>query len=579
MALLADTAWRIRASGNDANGGGFSGSQSGALATTLNGSISSGATTIVVASATGWPASGNFYARIGAVGPEQFSSGSVGSSEIVLVTGGQGTTSWTVTRAQKGTSAQAFASGIAVDNNHSQGTGSTFSGSVGTSTASTTFTDAAGAFNETVVGNILWIASGTGATVGPYLITGYTSATQITLDRASGTYTAGVWKIGGAWASTPNVANANIAAGNVIYIRAGGSGSVGSPDFTPTTYYTPKGGDLTNGFVRLISENGRAYLKAASGTNMVFYNCAYNYFEGFYLISNGTSVGSFGIIYAATGPGNTVNVKNCIFDQNGFDVIGLGISIGSVLDCEIFSSTSATGTTYAGLMINSYASLIDNCNIHDCTNDGIAWGSASGSARIRNSIIAKNKLNGINVTGPSTIQTWSVEDCTIDANLGHGIKLNDNTALLTANIKGNIISNHQTSGKYPIECAGAGSAAQNDRLRGIIDYNAFYNNLNAAPHNLTSGNGLISGSQLHDISGTDPQFTAQSTQDYSIGTNLKALGYPQSPFLQSKSGQTTGVRCYTDAGGVQRQEAGGSTTIIVPNINQTIFIEDAEYAA
>src|SRR5271170_2466310 len=58
-------------------------------------------------------------------------------------------------------------------------------GTLGTSTASTTFTDAGGAFTSAMVGNALWIASGAGFTVGAYFITAFGSSTSVTLDRAS----------------------------------------------------------------------------------------------------------------------------------------------------------------------------------------------------------------------------------------------------------------------------------------------------------------------------------------------------------------------------------------------------------
>ena len=51
-----------------------------------------------------------------------------------------------------------------------------------------------------MVGNALWIASGTGFTTGVYFIAAFVSSTQVTLDRASGTGTAAHWAVGGGWA-------------------------------------------------------------------------------------------------------------------------------------------------------------------------------------------------------------------------------------------------------------------------------------------------------------------------------------------------------------------------------------------
>lgn len=74
--------------------------QNGAAVTTLSGSITNSQTTLVVASASGFPASGNFRIRIG--------------NEIMLVTGVSGTT-FTVTRGAEGTASDAQTSGVNVN--------------------------------------------------------------------------------------------------------------------------------------------------------------------------------------------------------------------------------------------------------------------------------------------------------------------------------------------------------------------------------------------------------------------------------------------------------------------------------
>lgn len=74
--------------------------------TTLNGAINSSVTSITVASATGFPAFGNYVIQI--------------ASEQMLVTGGQGTTTWTVTRGFNGTVAASQSNGAAVDWNRTR---------------------------------------------------------------------------------------------------------------------------------------------------------------------------------------------------------------------------------------------------------------------------------------------------------------------------------------------------------------------------------------------------------------------------------------------------------------------------
>ena len=68
--------------------------------TTRTTATTAGQTSVGVASATGFPASGAFYVRI--------------DNEVLQVTGGQGTTTWTVARGQLGTAAAAHATGATV---------------------------------------------------------------------------------------------------------------------------------------------------------------------------------------------------------------------------------------------------------------------------------------------------------------------------------------------------------------------------------------------------------------------------------------------------------------------------------
>ncbi|MEU7875202.1 multicopper oxidase domain-containing protein [Dactylosporangium sp. NPDC049140] len=68
--------------------------------TTQTSATTAGQTTVAVASAAGFPASGPYYVRV--------------DNEVLQVTGGQGTTTWTVARGQLGTTAAAHASGATI---------------------------------------------------------------------------------------------------------------------------------------------------------------------------------------------------------------------------------------------------------------------------------------------------------------------------------------------------------------------------------------------------------------------------------------------------------------------------------
>src|SRR5262252_8927183 len=68
--------------------------------TTTTAAVNGAVTTLHVASAAGFPASGNYYIRI--------------ANEVMQVTGGQGTTTWTVVRARLGTQGATHANGATV---------------------------------------------------------------------------------------------------------------------------------------------------------------------------------------------------------------------------------------------------------------------------------------------------------------------------------------------------------------------------------------------------------------------------------------------------------------------------------
>src|SRR5277367_6296433 len=91
-------------------------------------------------------------------------------------------------------------------------------GTLGTAAGTATFTDAGGAFTSLMVGNALWIASGTGFTVGAYFVITFNSSTSVVLDRSPGTGSAAHWALGGGWAdpATNTSSTGPLVPGNVV---------------------------------------------------------------------------------------------------------------------------------------------------------------------------------------------------------------------------------------------------------------------------------------------------------------------------------------------------------------------------
>jgi len=86
-----------------------------------------------------------------------------------------------------------------------------------------TLTSATGGFTAKMIGNIIYIASGTNFTPGYYEITAYTDTNTVTVDRAcgaTGDATSGAGKVGGA-VNHPYRIAPNMSSGNKMYIKSG----------------------------------------------------------------------------------------------------------------------------------------------------------------------------------------------------------------------------------------------------------------------------------------------------------------------------------------------------------------------
>lgn len=409
-----------------------------------------------------------------------------------------------------------------------------------TSAASTTITSVLAGFTAAMVGNAIRISSGTGATTGYYFITAYSSATQVTVDKVSGTYTVGVGKVGGAAATCARVLNSANAtgdkaiAGNIVFIRGAGSDSPGSDDYTTTGFITPSLGASSN-WVKLIGENGRPRLKS---DGLMFYQCSNLWFENLYITTSSNSNGSNAIVNFLT----RGRVCNCVIDMAGKATCA-GISVANantINDCEIKSGISAvtfsSGSFGIMAQVASYGTAVRNCYIHHTRDSGITMNTNIYGITIEENIIYACAGDSIACVTGLTDQPMVIINNTIDAGLGHGITV-VGSSIFGIVVTNNAISNHVGSSKYALNWPSGIQA--NDLLKSIVDYNDVYN-CTGSYNNITPG--------AHDLA-LDPQYTAAGS-DWSIGTNLKAKG---TPGLIRKTSSTS----YVDIGALQRQEAGG----------------------
>ncbi len=186
-------------------------------------------------------------------------------------------------------------------------------------------------------------------------------------------------------------------------------------------------------------------------------------------------------------------------------------------DCRCFSSVAKRGTNaIPAITAPSNLGLVIGCNISGCIGDAIY---CLKSVTAIGNIISKNGGIGFNVdltTGGVIQNVCTISGNTIDANAGDAIKLTAAIDLTKTQIFNNVISNHTTSGKYPLDLA-FGSTAVNDRLRAFVDYNVYYNNLNA-PLAISYG--------AHDTTGGANPYVDQTNNDYTLTSTYIATGYP-----------------------------------------------------
>lgn len=461
----------------------------------------------------------------------------------------QATAVWRVRQSGSNTNGGGYDASISgAGTDYSQQNAAQASGTAGTSSGTTNFTDAiAGAFTSAMVGNALYL-TGTGFTTGFYFVAAYISANAVTLDRSPGTGTVGVWHLGGGWAEPfTNITSSNIFPGNKIYVRGSGTDSPTSDDYArgAGAIVTVPAGDFTSGNVQFIGENGRPRISANS---QLYALGACTTFKTFYTAATAATAGSAGIVNG--GASSTLSFIDCVWDQAGYDTTMLRTT-AAIIGGEFYSSVAPIGaqTNFALYCVQEGNTLI-NVNIHDTVGPGVRTTGRLGN-NFRYNLFSKCRGDGL------TINESTATDCgasvfannTFDANLGHAIEISGVTALEQSSFLNNIISNHVTAGKYGIHCNFL-TTAQNDRIKGYYDFNAYYGNTND----------LFQISHGANDTSSDPQFGAQATEGYNIGTNLKAAGVPAIAFLNSASAFTpTVTQAYIDMGGVQRQEVTGVT--------------------
>ncbi len=385
-----------------------------------------------------------------------------------------------------------------------------------------TDTGSLGLFTAAMIGNAVNVPG-----QGYYWITARTNGNVVTVTPGTGattSFTTQPGKVGGAlrhpeafstgsFGSITPGTTTSVVPGNIINLRASGSGSVGSPDYTQTGYVNIPSGNTTDGYISWVAYNGTPYFV---GDGFMFYwsTTPIAKFTGIYFAAsaaNGPTNGMFR--HDETGGTGFPVFINCTIDANNKAIYGLGGTANTTgNNFELFSCVLSGGGTSSldGLYAGYTGSVLKNCKVFGWGGYGVREVLTTSCIQLSNCAIYGNHDGNVYLKS-TAVMSSCVEGCTIDGStVGDGIQIASTAAAAFTRILNNNIT---TNGGYGINVA-AGTAAANTAAIAYEDYNNFGSgatlNVSGAYHNLTGG--------AHDIN-VDPgynnaaggQFTPSNT--------------------------------------------------------------------
>lgn len=381
----------------------------------------------------------------------------------------------------------------------------------GVTAGTTTITSATASFGTDVVGNLIYVAGGTGSVAGNwYEITARASATSITVDRSTG-LTAGTGvtlNIGGAVDSIQSLPDIGVA-DNIYWIKAGtytitsAVNIKGGSAATKTRIYgytSTRGDESTRPILRTSGATACLTTRTTGSGEREFVFCGIDF--------DGNSAGTTALDNSTTSSGAAWIFRRCII--RGFTGNGLTLVYGGFIDgCYV----AANGGI--GLSFTISPAQITNTLVADNTGNGVNHTGSGSEILLRSSVFARNAI-GVNARCISALQ------CAFVDNTSHGIDDSTNAAAASQRpyLENNIFYGNGGWGNG----MGTSQAALYSNI-GSVRNNAFGAN--------TSGNYAATTTSYDNITLTADPFTNSAADDYSLnstaggGALLKATGYPQ----------------------------------------------------
>lgn len=416
--------------------------------------------------------------------------------------------------------------------------------------ASTTVTSATANFGTTIVGNIIYLAGGSGALTGAwYAVITRVNATTITVDRNPGVSTGVTMNIGGALATLTQVA-ANWVAGNKAFVKADGTYAP-TATISFTVGGTPPPANMLVGYTTTRTDKGKATIQATTNTGITVLSLTgVGYWIRNFIIDCNNLGTSIGVLLGQFG-----RIENCTIKNFTTAGVKMNSNTTSVTDSEITAGTSAA----TGAIDQNAQGLgfFQRLYIHDNACPGIVGGPSSTTSGIfLDSVIANN--TGASSDGVQIRSGAVVMNCSIYGNGRDGIRHGANN-MYAVILRNNILVNN---GGFGINLTTTPAAPA---LPGW-DGNAYYNNTSGARNNMdntttssTVNNGVSPYTNVFDVTLTGVPFTNAGANDFSLnnttgqGAACRAAGIPGT-FL----GGT--FISYQDMGAVQHQDSPSTTT-------------------
>lgn len=394
-----------------------------------------------------------------------------------------------------------------------------------TCSGSTTLTSATASFTSAIVGNIIYLAGGSGTIAAQWRqVTAFTNATTVTIDAVIGASSGMTMNIGGALAS-PGQAGAMMIAGNMAWVKTGtynitsttsnvSGGKVTINDQVLFRGYNASRGD--DGTPPTLTASGIAttVLVTVSGLTGVAWNlkadgASLTSIQGF-LVSNSLAFAAKCLAVNCTNSGFSMSQPGelllcrattcatqpafliassggiafgCVSHANS--VIGFSATGGqsSVIDCLSYGNTGA-GSHGFSLMRGAY---MNNCSAYGNGGAGFSNDSAPQRIRIANCISEGNTTYGFALAGTGA---WSVVlNCATYNNTSGSSDNAPSIGTITA-LSGSPFTN-AGSGDFSLNnTAGAGAACRAAGLPGVFPggLTTAYLDIGAAQH-LDSGGG------------------------------------------------------------------------------------------